>query len=83
MRIIFCTEDDDGRLTQYYEVEVEFDQSRPASHNDQNLIGGQWVMSKRYKRSFKWTSHFSNVLFLCVGGGCEDPAANKKSKHTI
>ena len=36
-----CTKDvDDGCLTQYYGVEVEFDQSRNSSHHNRNLIGG-------------------------------------------
>ena len=26
-------------------------------------------MPERYKKSFKWTSHLSNVLFLGAGGG--------------
>lgn len=35
----FRTEDvEDGRMTQDYGVEVEFDQSSCASHRDQNLI---------------------------------------------
>ena len=31
---------DDGHMTQNCEVEVEFDQSRRASHHDQNLVRG-------------------------------------------
>ena len=38
----FHTEnDDDGHITQYFGVEVEFDQSSHASHHDQNLIKGK------------------------------------------
>ena len=33
---------DDGCVTQYFGVEVEFDQSSRASHSDQNLIGGMF-----------------------------------------
>ena len=32
---------DDGHLTQDYGVEVDFDQSKHASHHDRNLIGGK------------------------------------------
>ena len=41
LRYHFHNEDtDDGCLIQYYSVEVKFDQSRYASHRDQNLIEG-------------------------------------------
>ena len=43
----FHTEDvDDGRVAQYYGVEVEFEQSSHASHRDQNLIWCEiWFMN--------------------------------------
>jgi hypothetical protein len=67
----FHTEDvDDGHVTLDYGVEVEFNQSSHASHHDQNLIEGKLgYIGKRYKRSCKWTSHLSNVLFLGASGG--------------
>ena len=65
----FCIEDtDDGHLTQDCGVEAEFDQFSCSSHHDQNLIEGKLGYVERYKRSFKWTSHLFNVLYLGASG---------------
>ena len=39
-------------------------------------------MSERYKRSFKWTSHISNVLFLDVVGGTFDKNNVKEDRDS-
>ena len=39
-------------------------------------------MSERYKTSFKWTSHLSNVLFLDVVGGTFDKNNVKEDRDS-
>jgi hypothetical protein len=57
---------DDGHITQYCVVEVEFEQTSHASHHDQNLIEGKLGYIGKIQEIMQVDlSSFQCVIFCC------------------